>query len=135
AGKNLFLSFRGALHLCDEESLRVDHPQYDRDSSPQKKPLGMTKLKLRVLAPQRYQNKGYAAQSVFSMANAIPMPPLTQSVATPRLALRFNISCTSVTVMRVPVQPIGCPRAIAPPLTLSRSRSNCRSRSQASTWA
>ena len=47
------------------------------------------------------------------------MPPLTQSVANPRFALRFFSSCTSVVVMRTPVQPIGCPNAIAPPLTLS----------------
>src|SRR5579862_3356263 len=31
----------------------------------------------------------------------MPMPPLTQSVATPRFVLRFSISCSSVTVMRV----------------------------------
>ena len=49
------------------------------------------------------------------------MPPLTQSVASPRRTLRLNISCSNVTVMRVPVQPIGWPRAIAPPLTLEDS--------------
>src|SRR3954465_4330260 len=60
--------------------------------------------------------KDYAT---FSTAIAIPMPPLTHRVAIPSFALRFSISCTSVTVMRVPVQPMGCPSAIAPPLTFN----------------
>jgi hypothetical protein len=52
---------------------------------------------------------------VASTATAIPMPPLTQSVARPRRRrCRFS-AYTSVTRMRVPVQPMGCPRAIAPP--------------------
>src|SRR5581483_7833086 len=54
------------------------------------------------------------AYTALSSANAIPMPPLTQSVATPRFTLRFTISCSSVTVIRVPVHPMGCPKAIAP---------------------
>ncbi len=37
--------------------------------------------------------------------------------------------------MRAPLHPIGWPRAIAPPLTLSRSGSKPSSRSTASTWA
>jgi hypothetical protein len=62
----------------------------------------------------------------FSMASAMPMPPLTQRVARPRRAFRFSISWSSVTVMRVPVQPMGWPSAMAPPLTLSFSRSKCK---------
>src|SRR5207253_518118 len=45
------------------------------------------------------------------------------------------LSCSKVTVIRVPVQPIGCPSAIDPPLTLSFSRSKWSSRSQARTCA
>src|SRR5580704_11738718 len=75
------------------------------------------------------------SQTTFSRPNAIPNPPLTQSVATPRRVLRFSISCNKVTVIRVPVQPMGCPIAIAPPFTFSRSRLKFNSRSQASTWA
>ena len=56
-----------------------------------------------------------AAQWTFSSARAIPMPPLTQSAATPRLVLRLSISCNNVTVIRVPVQPMGCPSETAPP--------------------
>ena len=37
--------------------------------------------------------------------------------------------------MRAPVAPMGWPRAMAPPLTLSFSGSKCSSRSQARTWA
>ena len=32
------------------------------------------------------------AQTTFSSANAIPIPPLTHNVATPRFVFRFNIS-------------------------------------------
>ena len=49
----------------------------------------------------------------------------------PRPAAR--ISCSSVTRIRVPVQPMGWPSAIAPPLTFTRARSIGRSRSTAST--
>ena len=69
------------------------------------------------------------------MASAMPIPPLTHSVARPRRALRFSISWSSVTVMRVPVQPMGWPSAMAPPLTLSLSRSKWSPRSQASACA
>src|SRR5437660_499813 len=65
----------------------------------------------------------------------MPMPPLTHKVATPRFVLRLSISCSSVTVMRVPVHPMGCPRAIDPPFTLSLSRLKFNSRSQAITCA
>jgi len=51
--------------------------------------------------------RGFRGQGTFSMASAMPMPPLTQRVATPRWARRLRISCRSVTVMRVPVQPMG----------------------------
>src|ERR1035437_117048 len=76
-----------------------------------------------------------AVHTTFSSASAIPMPPLTHRVATPRLGLRFSTSCSSVTVMRVPVHPMGCPIAIAPPFTLSRSRFKFNVRSKASTCA
>ena len=61
---------------------------------------------------------------MLSIAIAIPSPPLTHSVASPRRALRRFISCSSVTMMRAPVQPIGWPSAIAPPLTFSFSERN-----------
>src|ERR1039458_2287567 len=76
-----------------------------------------------------------SSYTTFSSAIAIPMPPLTHSVATPRFVLRFSISCSRVTVMRVPVHPMGCPIAIAPPFTFSRSRLKFSVRSHASTCA
>ncbi len=63
------------------------------------------------------------------------MPPLTHSVASPSFASRFCISWSSVVVMRTPVQPIGWPNAIAPPLTFKRSASKPSSRSHAITCA
>src|SRR5207245_1328356 len=64
-----------------------------------------------------------------------PMPPEMQSVARPIVLSCHCNACSSVVVMRAPVQPIGCPRAIAPPWTFSFWRSKCRSRSQAITCA
>src|SRR6201988_5201167 len=100
----------------------------------------------RVVRPHEFEKNldvGFRCQTklwlgthtTFSSATAIPIPPLTQRVATPRWVLRFSISCNSVTVILVPVHPIGCPSAIAPPFTLSRSRLMFSARSQASTCA
>jgi hypothetical protein len=47
------------------------------------------------------------AYAEFSSTRAMPMPPLTHKVATPRFVLRLSISCISVTVMRAPVHPMG----------------------------
>src|SRR5216683_2857647 len=57
------------------------------------------------------------------------------SVARPFLALRFSISCNSVTSTRAPDAPIGCPSAIAPPLTLTLPVSQPRSLLTAQAWA
>src|SRR5262245_32565727 len=74
-------------------------------------------------------------QIILSIATAMPMPPLTQSVASPRVARRRSSSCSSVTTIRAPVHPIGWPSAIAPPLTFSRSEEIGTSRTTASTCA
>ena len=58
------------------------------------------------------------------MASATPCPPPIQRVAIPFRALRFFISWTSETRIRQPDAPIGCPSAIAPPLTLTRRGSH-----------
>jgi hypothetical protein len=55
----------------------------------------------------QYEKMVPCDQATFSSASAIPMPPLTHRVARPRLALRLSISCSRVTVIRVPVQPMG----------------------------
>ena len=49
------------------------------------------------------------------------MPPPIQSVAKPFLEFLLSISCKSVTNTLVPEAPIGCPRAMAPPLTFTFS--------------
>src|SRR5579864_6869656 len=59
----------------------------------------------------------------FSTIVAIPCPPPMHAVARPYFALRRRNSCSSVITNRVPVAPSGCPRAIAPPLTLTLLRS------------
>ena len=52
---------------------------------------------------------------------AIPIPPPIHKVANPFFAFLFCISCMSVTNILAPEAPIGCPKAIAPPLTLTFS--------------
>ena len=51
----------------------------------------------------------------------MPIPPPIQSVARPFLTSLLIISCINVTSILVPDAPIGCPRAIAPPLTFTFS--------------
>ena len=63
------------------------------------------------------QHSSVRAPHALSIAKAMPIPPLTHSVARPSRDPRRIISYSSVTTMRVPVAPIGCPRAMAPPLT------------------
>ena len=51
----------------------------------------------------------------------MPIPPPMHKVANPFLTFLFFISCTSVTNTLAPEAPMGCPKAIAPPLTLTFS--------------
>ncbi len=55
---------------------------------------------------------------------ATPIPPPMHRVASPRFASRFCISWSRVTKTRAPEAPIGCPIAIAPPLTFTISSIN-----------
>ena len=55
------------------------------------------------------------------MHMAIPIPPPMHKVANPFLTFLFCISCMSVTNILAPEAPIGCPRAMAPPLTFTFS--------------
>ena len=54
---------------------------------------------------------------------AMPWPPPIHAVARPRFNPRRRSSRVSDSRMRVPVMPSGCPSAMAPPLTLTLSRS------------
>ena len=49
------------------------------------------------------------------------MPPPIHRVAKPLCTSLLIISCIKVTSILVPEAPIGCPRAIAPPLTCTFS--------------
>ena len=55
------------------------------------------------------------------------MPPPIHKVASPFFAFLFCISCKSVTNILAPEAPIGCPKAIAPPFTLTFSFGNPKS--------
>ena len=63
-------------------------------------------------------NEGQKDQTL-STHKAIPIPPPTHRAATPLfLPVRFK-ACNRVTRILAPEAPIGCPRAIAPPDTLT----------------
>src|SRR5690606_18872609 len=62
-----------------------------------------------------------------STTAAIPWPTPMHMVASPYLPARRRNSWTSVVRIRAPEAPSGCPSAIAPPLTLTRSGSRPRS--------
>src|SRR5690606_2695402 len=54
-------------------------------------------------------------QAASSMASAVASPPPMQRLATPRLRPYLRSAPISVTTMRAPEAPIGCPSAHAPP--------------------
>ena len=58
-----------------------------------------------------------------SMMVAVAMAPPAHMVIRAVLASRRSSSCSAVVISRAPVAPTGCPRAIAPPLTLTLSSS------------
>ena len=62
-----------------------------------------------------------------STAIAVASPPPMQSAATPRFRFCASSACSSVTIRRAPVAPMGWPSAQAPPLMFSFSRGMPRS--------
>src|ERR1700733_1421518 len=60
-----------------------------------------------------------------SISIAPPCPPPMHSVAMPRRVPNRFIALTRCSTMRLPLQPTGWPRLIAPPSTLSLARSIC----------
>src|SRR5262249_5423911 len=74
----------------------------------------------------------YAARST-TIATALPPP--RHSAASPRSSPRRPSAYSSVTSPRVPDAPIGCPSAIAPPLTFTRASSSPSSLPHASICA
>src|SRR5690606_3310070 len=70
-----------------------------------------------------------------SIASATPCPPPIHSVANPFLASRRAISESRVTNTRQTDAPMGCPRAIAPPLTLTFDTSHSSSLLTDRHWA
>src|ERR1700730_8001561 len=62
---------------------------------------------------------------IVSINMAPPCPPPMHSVAMPRLVPSRFIALTRCSTMRLPLQPTGWPRLIAPPSTLSLAWSIC----------
>jgi hypothetical protein len=67
------------------------------------------------------------------MIVAVDMAPPAHMVISAVAASRRSSSCRAVVSSRAPVAPTGWPRAIAPPLTLTRSGSGRHTLSQDST--
>ena len=63
----------------------------------------------------------------------VPSPPPQHIVTSPISLSERSSSCSSVVISRAPVDPSGCPSAIAPPLTFTRSMSGPSSRRHAAT--
>ena len=74
---------------------------------------------------------GRPSPTTRSKSAACPCPTPTQSVASPYRPSRRRSSCRSETTRRAPLMPSGCPSAMAPPLTLTRSSSRPSSRQTA----
>src|SRR2546422_7106430 len=71
---------------------------------------------------------------ILSKIPAAPMPPPTHIVTIPYRAARRCISYSNVAVNLDPVQPSGCPKAMAPPLTFTFDGSRPNSRMTAIDW-
>ena len=71
----------------------------------------------------------------FSSSTAIPCPPPMHTAATPYLSPSARSWRARVMARRRPVAASGCPRAMAPPCTLSRAGSSSRACCTASSWA
>src|SRR5262249_24723975 len=112
------------LELVDRARVVPDVGRRGRDGSPERR-VGEGR--------RRHLREAHAATR--SVALAPDPPPPRQRVARPYRPSRRASSWTSVATIRAPDAPIGCPRAIAPPLTLTLSHSNPSSRPSAKVWA
>ena len=74
------------------------------------------------------QVEGLGHRHTRSMIVAVPMPPPVHMVTSPVVRSRRSSSSSTVPMSIAPVAPIGWPRAMAPPLTLTRSGSRPSSR-------
>src|SRR5690606_22741375 len=89
------------------------------------------RIKLRDRLQRRKPEGGRDQRARFSIRIAIPCPPPMQAEATPYRPPLRRSSCIKVRTRRAPVAPRGCPSAIAPPFTLTLSRSSRKSFSTA----
>lgn len=68
---------------------------------------------------QHKQECSEFCQSHLSTHIAMPIPPPTQRAATPFLPFVLSKACNNVTSILAPEAPMGWPKAIAPPKTLT----------------
>src|SRR5262249_26030834 len=80
---------------------------------------------------QKDERRGDGGLTHRSTSIAIPWPTPMQSAAMPLFLFFAFIAWTSVVNMRAPLDPIGWPRAIAPPLAFTFSTSSSRPRTHA----
>src|SRR5580658_6644846 len=72
-----------------------------------------------------HDSAGHGVPYTISINIAPPCPPPMHSVAMPRLVPNRFIALTRCSTMRLPLQPTGWPRLMAPPSTLSLAGSIC----------
>src|SRR5207302_945701 len=78
---------------------------------------------------------GLSLHQSISTLRATALPPPRHRVARPVVCFRSFKANKRVVRIRAPDAPIGCPRAIAPPFTFTRSQSQPRARPSASAWS
>src|SRR3954451_9335649 len=92
-------------------------------------------LRGRRAADVAHADEQQARQFNRSTIIAIPIPPATHMVSSPYVSSRASSPFSSVVMIRAPVIPNGCPRAIAPPNGLSLSSSIPSSSLHGTIWA
>src|ERR1700733_1404501 len=106
--------------LCDGTSQRpVALARGGRSRPGTRTPVGRQASHLRLQPECEFVSRGQAAAPTRSTMVALAMPPPSHIVCRPKRAPDRIIWWVRVVISLAPDAPIGCPSAIAPPLTLS----------------
>lgn len=85
--------------------------------------MGLPSLSMFKKTPDNFRYRAFCSLiQPFNHHRNSPPPPM-HSVASPSVLSRACMACNSVTRIRAPLAPIGCPSAMAPPLTFTFSGS------------
>jgi len=120
-----FLTWSQYLHGSALGQAVMAGPQGSTFVSPSSLPADTATAPLETSAAGNYYAgaAGLLQVQAASQREAMPWPTPMHMLAAPRAAPRRRISCSRVVTILAPEQPSGCPMAIAPPFTLTRSGS------------